>query len=171
MTPQEAAAVVNVTANMWENEHKATCQVLAAVKDANRDYKPDPKSRSAWQLATHIATADVWFIESIINGSFLFDPEAAKRAEGQFKTVNDIVEYYRKTLPEKLKAVRALPAEKLTENLDFFGVMKMPRANFVLFANNHSIHHRGQLASYLRALGSKVPDIYGPSADAERPAK
>ena len=153
---------------MWENEHKATCQVLAAVKDANRDYKPDPKSRSAWQLAAHIATADVWFIESIINGSFLFDPEAAKQAEGQFKTVNDIVEYYRKTLPEKLKAVRALPAEKLTENIDFFGFMKMPRANFVLFANNHSIHHRGQLAAYLRALGSKVPDIYGPSADSEK---
>jgi uncharacterized damage-inducible protein DinB len=145
--------------------------VLAAVKDANRDYKPDPKSRSAWQLATHIATADVWFIESIITGSFLFDPEAAKQAEAQFKTVNDIVEYYRKVLPEKLKAVRALPAEKLTENLDFFGFMKMPRANFVLFANNHSIHHRGQLAAYLRALGSKVPDIYGPSADAEKPAK
>ena len=171
MTPQEAAAVVNATANMWENEHKATCQVLAAVKDDNRDYKPDPKSRSAWQLATHIATADVWFIESIINGSFLFDPEAAKRAEAQFKTVSDIVEYYRKTLPEKLRAVRALPAEKLTEDLDFFGFMKMPRASFVLFANNHSIHHRGQLAAYLRALGSKVPDIYGPSADAEKPAK
>ena len=168
MTPAEAAAVVKVTANMWENEHKATCQVLAAVKDANRDYKPDPKSRSAWQLATHIATADVWFIESIINGSFLFDPAAAKQAEDQFKTVSDIVDYYRKTLPEKLKAVRALPAEKLTENLDFFGFMKMPRANFVLFANNHSIHHRGQLAAYLRALGSKVPDIYGPSADSEK---
>ncbi len=168
MTPQEAAAVVNVTTNMWEHEHKSTCQVLAAVKDANRDYKPDPKSRSAWDLATHIATADVWFIESIINGSFLFDPEAAKRAESQFKTVNDIVEYYRKTLPEKLRAVRAMPAEKLTENLDFFGFMKMPRANFVLFANNHSIHHRGQLAAYLRALGSKVPDIYGPSADSEK---
>ncbi len=168
MTPQDASAVVTATTTMWEGEHKATCHVLAAVTDANRDYKPDPKSRSAWQLATHIATADVWFIESIINGSFLFDPEAAKAAEGQFKTVNDIVEYYRKTLPEKLRAVRALPAEKLTENLDFFGVMKMPRASFVLFANNHSIHHRGQLAAYLRALGSKVPDIYGPSADSAK---
>ena len=171
MTPQDAAAVVTATTTMWEGEHKATCQVLAAVKDDTRDYKPDAKSRSAWQLATHIATADVWFIESIINGSFLFDPAAAKQAEAQFKTVNDIVEYYRKTLPEKLKAVRAVPAETMAENLDFFGFMKMPRANFVLFANNHSIHHRGQLAAYLRALGSKVPDIYGPSADSEKAAK
>ena len=60
-----------------------------------------------------------------------------------------------------------LSGEKLAETIDFFGVMKMSRAHFVAFANNHSIHHRGQLAAYLRALGSKVPNIYGPSADAE----
>jgi uncharacterized damage-inducible protein DinB len=45
--------------------------------------------------------------------------------------------------------------------------MKMPRAQFIGFANNHSMHHRGQLAAYLRAMGSKVPNIYGPSADAK----
>jgi uncharacterized damage-inducible protein DinB len=31
--------------------------------------------------------------------------------------------------------------------------------------NNHAVHHRGQLAAYLRAAGSKVPAIYGMSAD------
>jgi uncharacterized damage-inducible protein DinB len=45
--------------------------------------------------------------------------------------------------------------------------MQMTRAQWIGFANNHSVHHRGQLASYLRAMGSKVPNIYGPSADAE----
>jgi uncharacterized damage-inducible protein DinB len=28
-----------------------------------------------------------------------------------------------------------------------------------------SIHHRGQLSSYLRPMGASVPSIYGPSAD------
>jgi uncharacterized damage-inducible protein DinB len=28
-----------------------------------------------------------------------------------------------------------------------------------------AIHHRGQLSTYLRPMGSKVPSIYGPSAD------
>jgi uncharacterized damage-inducible protein DinB len=28
-----------------------------------------------------------------------------------------------------------------------------------------AIHHRGQLSSYLRPMGGKVPSIYGPSAD------
>ena len=27
------------------------------------------------------------------------------------------------------------------------------------------IHHRGQLSTYLRPMGAKVPSIYGPSAD------
>jgi uncharacterized damage-inducible protein DinB len=152
---------------MWEGEFRSTCQVLAAVLDDNRDYKPDPKSRTAWELATHLATADVWFIDSIINGAFEWNPDAAKKAEAQFARINDVVEFYKKTFPEKLAALRALPGEKLAETMDFFGVMKMSRAQFVVFANNHSIHHRGQLAAYLRALGSKVPNIYGPSADAE----
>src|SRR5712692_1359034 len=27
------------------------------------------------------------------------------------------------------------------------------------------VHHRGQLSTYIRAMGGKVPSIYGPSAD------
>jgi uncharacterized damage-inducible protein DinB len=30
---------------------------------------------------------------------------------------------------------------------------------------NHTIHHRGQLSSYLRCMGAKVPSIYGESYD------
>jgi uncharacterized damage-inducible protein DinB len=168
MNAEQAKAAAEVIATGWEGEFQATCQVLAAVKDDNRDYKPDPKSRTAWELATHIATSDIWFIDSIVQGAFTFDQEAAKAAEAQFKSVEDIVAFYKKTFPEKLKALRGVPADKLAENLDFFGVMQMPRARFVAMANNHSIHHRGQLAAYLRAMGSKVPNIYGPSADAEQ---
>ena len=167
MNSEQAKAAAEMMITVWEGEFPATCQVIAAVKDDNRNYKPDAKSRTAWELATHLATADIWFIDSIIKGVFEWNPDAAKQAESRLATVNDVVELYSKAFPEKLKALRALLGEKLAETIDFFGMMKMPRAQFVAFANNHSIHHRGQLAAYLRALGSKVPDIYGPSADAE----
>ena len=167
MNPEHAKAAADMFAGLWEGESQATAQVLAAVKEDNRNYKPDPKSRSAWDLAVHIATSDIWFIDSIVNGAFAFDPAAAKAAESQFKNVNDIVEFYRRTFPQKINELRAIPAEKLTEPLDFFGIFQWPRVQFIGFANNHSIHHRGQLAAYLRAMGSKVPNIYGPSADAE----
>jgi uncharacterized damage-inducible protein DinB len=164
MTSDQATA--QAMAALWEREFPATAHVIGAVKDDNRGYKPDPKSRTAWELATHLATADIWFIESILKGKFEFDPAAAKAAEAQFTAVSDVVDFYKKTFPAKLAAVRALPAETLGETLDFFGVMQMTRAEWIGFANNHSVHHRGQLAAYLRAMGSKVPNIYGPSADA-----
>jgi uncharacterized damage-inducible protein DinB len=167
MNPMHAKAAAEAMAALWEGEFPATTQVIAAVKDDNRDYRPDPKSRTAWQLATHLATADMWFMDSIALGKFEWNPDAAKAAESQFTSVSDIVAFYQKTFPEKLQALKSLPGEQLAEILDFFGAMKMPRASWIGFANNHSVHHRGQLAAYLRAMGSKVPNIYGPSADAE----
>ena len=100
-------------ATVWEGEFPATCAVLAAVKDDNRGYKPDAKSRTAWELATHLATADVWFIDSITKGAFEWNPDAAKQAESQFKNVSDIVAFYKKTFPEKLAALRALPGREV----------------------------------------------------------
>ena len=42
---------------------------------------------------------------------------------------------------------------------------QMPKSALVQFMLNDHIHHRGQLSVYLRMSGSKVPSIYGPSAD------
>jgi uncharacterized damage-inducible protein DinB len=168
MNADQAKAAGDAMAALWESEFGATSQVLAAVKDDNRNYKPDPKSRSAWELAVHLATADVWFADSIANGKFEWDPEGEKKAAAQFDTVQDVVAFYQQAFPAKLQQLRGLTGDKMAESLDFFGSFKMTRAQFIGFANNHSVHHRGQLAAYLRALGSKVPNIYGPSADAEK---
>jgi uncharacterized damage-inducible protein DinB len=167
MTPEGAKAAADVLCNGWQAEMAATTKVLEAVQNGNRDYKPDPKSRSAWELATHIATADIWFIDSIVSGAFVFDREAAKQAEAQFTDAQSIADFYSRTLPAKLEALRNLPGETLAEKISFFGMMEMPRVQFIAMANNHSTHHRGQLAAYLRPMGSKVPNIYGPSADDE----
>jgi uncharacterized damage-inducible protein DinB len=170
MNAEGAKAAAEVLCNAWQGESAATTKVLAAVKDDNRDYKPDPKSRTAWELATHLATADMWFIDSIVNGAFVWDQDGAKQAESRFSDARSVADFYNTTLPAKLAQLKALPGDKLTEPLDFFGMMKMPRVQFIAMASNHSIHHRGQLAAYLRPMGSKVPDIYGPSADAEKAA-
>jgi uncharacterized damage-inducible protein DinB len=168
---EQARVVAEAMATLWLGEFPATVRVLSAVSDANRDYTPHAKSRTAWQLAIHIATADIWFLDCIARGAFSFNPEAAKQAEAEFRQIADVVAYYERTFPAKLAHVRGLSGELLTEPIDFFGMMNKSRAQWIGFANNHSVHHRGQLSAYLRALGSKVPDIYGPSGDAEPAAR
>lgn len=170
MTPDAAKAAAEILIDMIQGEHQATCQTLAAVTEAGKTYKQDPKSRTPWDIATHLATSDVWLLESIATGSFVFDPEKAKAAAAAFATADDVVAFYKTAIPQRLAALKALSGEQLTKTLDFFGVMQMPAVSFIGFANNHSIHHRGQLAASLRAIGGKVPNLYGPSADAE-PAK
>ena len=165
MNAEQAKFLVEYFAKLWEGEVPATVKVLANVPDDRRDYKPDEKSRTAWDLATHVALGDVWFIQSIIDGGFNFDADAEKKQAAQFKSTKDIAAFYEKQVPAKLNELRALPVERLTKVVDFFGMFQWPNASYLGFANNHSIHHRGQLASYLRACGSKVPSIYGGSAD------
>jgi uncharacterized damage-inducible protein DinB len=66
-----------------------------------------------------------------------------------------------------LDRVRGIPGEKLTNVIDLFGMIQAPGVNFLAIALKHSVHHRGQLSTYLRAMGGKVPGIYGPSADTQ----
>ncbi len=44
-------------------------------------------------------------------------------------------------------------------------VMEAPRHVMITDTLHHWVHHRGQMIVYLRLLGSKVPALYGPSAD------
>lgn len=165
MNAEQAVFLAEFMTGVWQGEHPATCKVLAAVPDDRRDYRPDPKSRTAWELALHLATADIWFLDSIIQGRFVWDETAAQQAASRFGAIADVVDFYRRELPARLARIRALPPGELTRPVAFFGRLTQPAVAYVALATNHSMHHRGQLSAYLRAMGSRVPAIYGMSAD------
>ena len=96
MNQEQAKFLAEFFATALEQECGTTAKVLAAVRDDNRDYKPDAKSRTAWDLATHLATGDIWFLDSICDGAFNFDPEGEKKMSAGFKTVNDLFEFYQR---------------------------------------------------------------------------
>ncbi len=159
MNAENANIVAHFLMDALATEFQTTKKVLAALPDGKHSWRPHEKGRTAGELAWHIAAADVWFLDSILKGSF------AMEGEGQPpKTSAEIVSFYEKNFPALLEKAKALPAEKFAEVLDFYG-MKFPAAVYVNFCMIHSIHHRGQLSAYLRAMGEKVPSIYGGSAD------
>jgi len=149
----QARLLADHYAGIFDLEGAITTKVLKAVPESGRDYRPDAKSRTAWELATHLATSDIWFLDSICDASFAYDAETEKRMTAGCTTVDDVVEFYQREFPKRIQRLRETPAEKLAP------VAMLP------MANSHSIHHRGQLAAYLRAAGSRVPSIYGGSAD------
>jgi uncharacterized damage-inducible protein DinB len=161
MTPENAAYLLNFLLPTIENESQITRKVIGAILETKRDYKPDPNSRTALELAWHIAASDIWFLDGICNGQF--NPGSDMPAE--IKSVANVLAWYDKNFPAGLARLKALPAEKLAQVTDFLGFMKIPAVGYLMLLNNHAIHHRGQLATYLRPMGSKVPSIYGGSFD------
>jgi uncharacterized damage-inducible protein DinB len=162
MTADQAKAILDLMTGTIEQESVATRKVIAAVPNGNRDYKPDAKSRSAWEIATHMAMSDVWFADSILKGSFDWTGEPQTPAEMTDPAA--VAKWHEKHLGEGLAKLRRMTPEQLTKNINFFG-SDGPAVTFLAAMNNHMIHHRGQLAAYLRPAGSKVPAIYGMSAD------
>jgi len=74
---------------------------------------------------------------------------------------------YKEKVPAALSRVRSMSGENLGKVIDLFGIIQAPGINFLAMTIKHSVHHRGQLSTYLRAMGGKVPGIYGPSADSQ----
>ncbi len=159
MSPEHAKVIAGFLCQGLQNEFTVTQKVLAAVPNDKLDWRPHEKGRTAGELAWHIAAVDVWFLESILKGSFTMEGEPPAP-----KTVAEIVAFYEKNFPPALAKVQALSGEQLSKVLTFY-VFNLPAVAYIGFCQNHSIHHRGQLAAYLRMVGAKVPSIYGGSAD------
>jgi uncharacterized damage-inducible protein DinB len=161
MNPAEAKAIANMFLDGLEREFPTTKKVLAAIPESQLDFKLGDKGRTARELAWHLAASEVWFADGAANADY----NRAEAAAPPAVTVADIVAYYEKEMPALLARLRSLPGEELAKEVPFFGVMNMPNVMYLGFMTNHSVHHRGQLSAYLRAMNAHVPSIYGGSAD------
>jgi uncharacterized damage-inducible protein DinB len=141
-------------------EAQTTMKVIRAIPEARRDYKPDPKSRTARELAWHIVSDDVLFLHKVADMQIEMTPPAPPPA-----TMAEILTWYDEHFPKAMNRIRAMTPEQLMTPVPFFGFKPEPLFHYLILVNNHSIHHRGQLAAYLRPMGAKVPSIYGDSAD------
>ena len=160
MNPEQAKFLCNFLLNNIQQEAETTKKVIRAVPDDKKSYKPETKSMTAHELAWHIATSEIWFLGSILDGKFtMTEPPAAP------PTIGAILEWYETNHRDRLNKLKDLPADKLAAKMTLFGGMDFPAVVYLNLLALHSSHHRGQLSTYLRPMGSKVPSIYGGSAD------
>ena len=151
-----------------KNESRTTKSVIAAVPNRNLDYRPDPHAKTANELLRHIAAADNFFLKSVIDGVFV--PGSVTIPESIGNPV-EVAEWYEQTYAGHFATLSELPADSLVKVLDFRGLFRAPAFMFIQSGLAHTIHHRGQLSTYLRPMGSRVPAIYGESYDSAEAKK
>jgi uncharacterized damage-inducible protein DinB len=143
-------------------------KVLQALPATKLDFKPGEKARTAGRIAFQLAS-QAFFIAAIAAEG---KPDWGTYREPENPNLPDMLALMEKNfanLKIKLAGVSDYAWENETAVLEFPGgkweTKKYDMAWGFLF---DAIHHRGQLTSYLRAMGAKVPSVYGGSAD-ERP--
>jgi len=165
MGSHEAKTVADFLIADFENEMQTTLRVIEAVPSNHLDYRPEAKSKTGLGLVRHITLEDEWLLRSIASGEFTPPPDDSDACG--IMTPADAVARYKKKVPAALDRVRAMSGEQLVGVIDMFGKIQMPAINFLALCVKHSVHHRGQLSTYLRPMGGKIPGIYGPSGDTQ----
>jgi len=161
MTPEQAAFWLRTYLGTLKAESRITASVLQNVPADRLDYRPDPFSKTAMELARHIANADNRFVEAVTAGAF--DPSPA--IPDTVRTPAELAAWYTERYAANLAALESATPDQLLKVLDFRGLFRRPAIAFLTMGLHHTIHHRGQLSAYLRSMGGKVPPIYGESYD------
>jgi len=137
-------------------------KVLKAVPADQAGYKPHPRSTSAGDL--------VWLLAvELRDACELLESGEVNYAETPAPGVSEAVAAYEKNAAnlqaQVAKADDARWDSPARLKMDGKVVWETTVGDMLFGFLFDAIHHRGQLSSYLRPMGAKVPSIYGPSAD------
>ena len=168
VTAEQAAFLLQLELTFQKNEHATTKRVIEAIPLDKGDYRPDPFSKTALELAWHISAAEHRFLSGIHAGTFDFSPI---HRPDNVKNSADMANWFEQSFAANFQKLSGLSPEAASKVLDFRGMFQLPAVAFSRFSLNHTIHHRGQLSAYIRAMGGKVPPIYGESYDSAEAKK
>ena len=147
-----------------EREHETTRRVLKAFPQDQASFRPHPTSmtalETAWMMVGMVKTAT----EELRTGTMeMTGPPPPP------KSWKELIAIYEKAHEDLVRFVRAMPDDDLNRT------MRVPvakdrwedvrRADVLWWFLHALIHHRAQLSVYLRAVGGRVPAMYGPSGD------
>ncbi|WP_243286762.1 DinB family protein [Geothrix terrae] len=155
----------------FEHETATLRRVIERIPTGRLDYRPHAKSFTLGDLANHLVTIPGWTVSTMTETELDFGlPETQARQPKPSTTTEGLL----RTLDAQVEAALGALSKTSDEAFHVTWTLKnngqilfaMPRiAVYRGFVMNHLIHHRAQVAVYLRMLDVPVPSIYGPSAD------
>ena len=74
LTPDQAKFILGMALPALKNEHQTTRRVIEAIPLDRGEYRPDAVSKTALELAWHIAASEQRFFSGIPLGAFDFSP-------------------------------------------------------------------------------------------------
>ena len=146
----------------WDKEGPTTRKVFSRIPEGS-DYRPDPKSRPAREIAWLVLREEISLVEGLEKGAMGWEDVPAPA------TMREVLDTYDRHHDDLTRRLKAIDPARWDGPVPFIyqgqEVMRETGYNNAWGFLLDIIHHRGQISTYLRPMGSTVPQIYGPSAD------
>lgn len=153
-----------------EVHRKRTNEVLALLRPAHMTWKPIDGALSVGEMLRHLWVAEEGVRRVALEGNFAYYetriPGGLEAVLGTPGTLEEELRNIQRVHRETLALVTARPeeffdVERVNEVLGF----RRKVAAILFGLNDHEVHHRAQLMTYLRMLGTPAPEPF------QRPAK
>jgi uncharacterized damage-inducible protein DinB len=146
------------------NEKDATLKMLMCLPSERLDYQPHPKNKTAREIVSHLLSHMV-DMKMILQSSV-----CDQTLDLKFNDILDGANKMEILWIELTQMVNSIDVnnwenEKVSLLIESKQYMTLPRSSMVWFFFFDLIHHRGQLSTFVRAMGGKNPTIYGFTAD------
>lgn len=139
-----------------------TEQVLALIKPEHMAWRPEPGALTVGEMLEHLWVSEEGVRRVALEGNFAYYETRIPQGLRATLKKQDLQENLAKLARvhrETLASVGAFPLERFEEERTHEALGFRRKVSIILLGiNEHEIHHRAQLMTYLRMLGSPVPE-------------
>ncbi len=140
-----------------------TRRVLERLRPEYMDWQPERDALRVGEILRHLWTSEEGMRRIALEGDFAYYekriPEGLRAVVGTPEELARELEHLERVHAETLQALRACPEQRLGEDRTHAGLGIQRKVYSILLGiNEHEIHHRAQLMTYLRILGSPLPE-------------
>jgi uncharacterized damage-inducible protein DinB len=140
-------------------------EVFALLRPEHFQWRPEKDALSAGEMLRHLWVSEEGVRRVALEGNFAYYetriPQGLRAVIGAPTTLGEELKQIERVHLETLAAVRALPPERFDEERTHAGLGFRRNVSVILFGiNEHEIHHRAQLMTYLRMLGTPAPEPF-----------
>jgi hypothetical protein len=148
-----------------EAVRKRTLEVLALLRPGHLTWKPEKEALSVGEVLRHTWTSEEGVRRTALDGNFAYYetriPKGLSPLIGTPSSLEEELGNIGRVHRETLAAVAAMPAEIFETERVHAGLGFRRTVAVMLFGiNEHEVHHRAQLMTYLRMLGTPAPEPF-----------
>ena len=142
-----------------------TRQITSLLQEDHLTWRPVPGALSIGEIVRHLWTSEAGMRNIALNGDFSYYekriPGGLEAVLGKPRTIAEEIASLESAHSDTIALASKFPVEKWDDERVHDGLGFHRKIAMIMFGmNDHEVHHRAQLMTYLRMIGTPAPEAF-----------